>query len=831
MASPFRFFRKHKKALLVVAGVILILVFVISDSLPYLTGGSRTGGGDADAGSVAVSWDGGSLTNRQLNDLVFQRRILNSFLEQVQGLGEQSAYRAGVEPRQLHVQILRGPDSPQQGVEQSVVNTRIFADAARAAGMHVSNEALVQYLYELGRGNVTNDDMRAILKSMQSGVTIDYILDALREEMLARNYINSHQFAFETVTPDQRFADWLRVNDHVVLEAAPLPIEKFEVDVPKPTEEELAAFFDKYKAVEASPVMYFNTELPAATPGFAIPRKIDVQYIAANYDEFLKKVEGEITDAEIAKYYEENKDPLFIKADTTLIDKENEKDAATPAAEGEKGAETPSPPTNEPAPPAESNAAPESPATDAAIPEAAPPTESENQEPAKEVETAPADGKQSSLERSAVGGIFRLAAFQEKTEGSAAPANDAVPPAADASEAASSNEKDATVETESSAESAPPASAAPAATPPTAPAPPANAPAAPSATTPPEAEKNEKPKEFQPLDEVRDEIRRELATSRVVENLTKLTGDLEGEISGEFQKYFSEVLTAQADEKKPPAPPESLADLAPLAEKHGLKAGKTGPMSFLQLRETPIGKSGVAESGINLLALLFGSRELEMFQPVSTVDVDGNRYIAMKISDTPGKTPTLADVRDDVVKAWTRMKAAELAEKHAQEIAKKVQESKSSLANYFADDQSVKVATTDPFAELTGGDVGFIGGRIQRQPFRLSQPEGIIAPGPDFMKKAFDLKDGEVAAVMNNDRSIAYVIRVVEHEPPVSELQTAYLGEANTWPGQFALTNSHAQEAGRSFVNDIIGKSGLKWEGNHPDRIEQEEEPEKQEGG
>jgi hypothetical protein len=214
------------------------------------------------------------------------------------------------------------------------------------------------------------------------------------------------------------------------------------------------------------------------------------------------------------------------------------------------------------------------------------------------------------------------------------------------------------------------------------------------------------------------------------------------------------------------------------------------------------------------------------------MDVDGNRYIAMKISDSPGKVPTLAEVRDDVVKAWKRMKAAELAEKQAQEIAKKVQESKSKLADYFADDQSVKVVTTDPFAELTGGDVGFIGGRIQRQPYRLSQPEGIIAPGPDFMKKAFELKDGEVAAAMNNDRSIAYVIRVVNHQPPVSELKTAYLSEANTWPGQVALAGSHAQEAGRSFVNEIIGESGIKWEGNHPDKNEQDQpEGEKQEGG
>src|SRR5262249_23054606 len=60
-------------------------------------------------------------------------------------------------------------------------------------------------------------------------------------------------------------------------------------------------------------------EMPSRFPGFAIPRKIDVQYIEANYDKFLTKLESEVTNEEIAKFYDENKD-LFVKADTTLID-------------------------------------------------------------------------------------------------------------------------------------------------------------------------------------------------------------------------------------------------------------------------------------------------------------------------------------------------------------------------------------------------------------------------------------------------------------------------------------------------------------------------------
>ena len=42
MASPFHVFRRYQKGLLIVAGVILIFVFVLDDSLRVLMGGSHS---------------------------------------------------------------------------------------------------------------------------------------------------------------------------------------------------------------------------------------------------------------------------------------------------------------------------------------------------------------------------------------------------------------------------------------------------------------------------------------------------------------------------------------------------------------------------------------------------------------------------------------------------------------------------------------------------------------------------------------------------------------------------------------------------------------------
>ncbi len=762
--------------------VLLMLSWVVGDSLfNFFAGNKSSAGNSRSATATAVSWDGGKLTNQQINEMVMRRRMLNEFLGQVEAGGQRSAYEAGVEPRPLHVQVLRGPDSTAQHVEESVVQTKLFADAARAAGMSVSDAAVVQYLDELGRGNVTREDMRTILNRMRGGgrVSIDEILASLKEEMLARNYLNSNQYAFMTVTPDQGWRDWLRVNDRVVLEAAAIPTDKYLVDVKDPTDAELTEFYDKYKDQEKGPEVAFGTtELPSARPGFRIPRKLDIQFIEANYDSYLAKAEEKVTDEQIAKFYEEHKDPMFVKADTGILeDSGAKKDAGKTdsAAPGDKGAESSKPGS-------ESTVAPKS---DSKPADTAPPAKSEKDD------TKPSSEKHSSLRSRSSESVFHLVAFED-------PAKEEPGAKKDATADSKTAEAPAT-ETKDTAATPPAAAGAPAT-----PADSAAPPAAAAAATP------KKPLQFDPLDQVKDVIRRQIADNNVAEELTNLTTQIDGQLDADYNKYYGEVLNAQAEKRDAPTVPKSLTDLAPLAEKFGLKVSKTGPISLLELRETPIGKSVVADTGRALWQVFFFSKEFDLYQPITTVEhPDGNHYVAVKMADTPARTPPLAEIRDEVVKAWKFQKAAEIAQKNAEELAKKAQEAKSPLATFFADDPSIKVTRTDPFSELTGGDVGVVNGQIEQSPFRLSQPEGLHAPGPEFMEKVFQLKDGETAGLLSHDHTTAYVVRVVEHQPSINELRTAYLGEADTWSGLGNMIRQRFQEARSMLQQDIIGSAHL----------------------
>jgi hypothetical protein len=735
--------------MIAIAGVALMFVFVIGDPLMQYMGGSSSGGGGGTLpGEVAVSWDGGDLTNAELSQLVYQRVVVNAFLRNVEYIGRSAAYDSGVEPQPLRVEMIAGPERPQDGVERDVLRTHVFAEQAKAEGMRISDQYIVDYLQQLGRGYVTVDIIRQIIAQMQSAgrpVTDGFILDALRQEMLSRNFLASYAFSLDTLMPEQKWQDWLRVNDRIVLEAAAVPVASFVVDVPDPTDAELVAFYDQYKNREPQPERTGGLELPSPLPGFAKPRKVDLQYLRADFNKFLTKVEDEVTDAEIEKFYEDNKDPIFVSADSMLYGGDEQ-----PAAE-------------------EANEGDAKPAADAA--------------PADGAESAPEDNDQSSAAPTNKAGTFRLAAFQ--------PEDTAAESTGDSATAAAP-ENGAKLQVSDAFPTDPDAAAEP-------------------------------PKKFQPLEEVRDEIRRQIAEVRVSDQLEKLMGEIEHELNAKYTDYIGAVFDADAAGKPVPPPPAELADLTAVAEKHGLAVEKTGPVSFLELRDLPIGLSAQAATGnIPLLASVFG-RELELYQPISSFDLDNNRYIAMKTSDVAGSVPDLADVRSDVVRAYKLQKAADLALARAKDLAKKAQDSGSSLEVYFESDRDVKVIKTDPFAFLTVGNISRDTQQVQS--FRLSEPDGIVAAGPEFMQTVFNLGEGDVGAVLNHDHTQAYVVRIAEHLDTPAKLQQDFLAEADNWYGIPAMGREHAQIAVRVLLEDLLKSANVDWK-RTPDSMNEPTEEE-----
>jgi hypothetical protein len=84
-------------------------------------------------------------------------------------------------------------------------------------------------------------------------------------------------------------------------------------------------------------------------------------------------------------------------------------------------------------------------------------------------------------------------------------------------------------------------------------------------------------------------------------------------------------------------------------------------------------------------------------------------------------------------------------------------------------------------------------------------------PGDEFMKVVFSLEPGQTAVAFNEPRTVCYCIRLVNLEPPASELRDQFV-ESRSDPRRTGMVAQ--QEFSESFGRWIEGlekQYGLKW--------------------
>lgn len=793
MDSSFSYFRKHTAWFMVVLTVILMLSFVVMEPLMQVLGASGpSGGGSGGSGEVVVSWDGGKLTDAELKELVGRRQLLVTFLEQVYALGAQAAREDGSIDAAPSVAPLRLAFNQQQGVEQDVVNSHILQQAARDSGMTVSDQTVLDYVRALGRNKVDNEQLRQVLRMMEQGnrrLTFEFLFGLVRDELIARNFQMSYNYAFRTVLPRDRYRDWLAVNDRVTVETAAFPASDYLDQVGEPTEVEIEDFYNQHRDREPAPEIVFGVELPSSTPGFALPRRVSLQYLRADYQAALDAERDNVTGAEIAEYYEKNKSQ-FVKADDLLSSDSLGDDFFGESNDEPTGK---SEPANSEAD-EDKEAAPESSEAEDAAPADEPSSETEASEP----ETTEPESSKGEAEEAA-----------EKAD-TAEPTEPTEPTAGEEQSAARPRSPFRFVAMQS--DESTPANEAEADE--TAAAQPASSDPAESETTGGDA--TEKPAEpaveYQPLEEVSDTIRRQIAERRAAESIRDLMDQIETDLRKQYNEYFTSVVVNTPAGEAPAVPPASLSDLKPLAEKHGLELSVIEEGTFLSMRDTELGKSIVTRgAGANrpLFGLCFGDWDggVSNYEPVATLSRDSfDRYLVQRTADLPPATPELSEVRDQVVAAWKQDKAAQLALEAAQAKAAEAAESGQPLVDFFGDDSGVSVIETEPFSRMFQG---LPDPRTGLPTMQLGQPAAVTAAGPDFMEAVFD--NEKAAAALNHDHTIAYVVRVKSHSETAEELQKGYLESGGRWLGQPVMDAERGKALGAAFASQLVGEEGLDW--------------------
>jgi hypothetical protein len=575
-----------------------------------------------------------------------------------------------------------------------------------------------------------------------------------------------HQSALSADPPGWQWDYFRRLEQRATVEAVPVVVETFAGDVPAPSESVLRASYDKYK-----------NDLPqarSADPGFREPHRVQYEYLVAKRGLFEDEVAKEVTDEQVAEYYEKNKTSMFRAKPESAEAKPVAPEVKATGPEGKPAATEAKPAATE-AKPAATDAKPaETPATPAA-PAAAP-------KPADaKPEAAPAAPNPPTPKGAAIGGSpFRAVSFKQPAE---KPAEAAAKPAANTpkadtpkSDAPKSDTPADTVKKE----------AAPAA-PPTA----ADKPAA-------DEKKTEDAAQFEPLDAVKDDIRKRLARERADARIDAIFTAVAGDVG----RYAEDYALWQA--RKPagveaPRPP----DLAKIAEKQGLISGRSdlvapdaafaaggigGSFEFVQ---DPSSRFGIRQQ--RWLDQMFGTGSMSL-RPIRSRDVEGNRYLSWRTEDQPEFTPSFETARSGVERAWRIVEGRDLAKKRAESLAQQAS---------FGGDET-KAIQVGPFSWLEQGMGG--GGALV-----LSQPEGISMPGDEFMRAVFSLEPGKTAVAFNEPRTVCYVIRLVSQEPPAAELQEKFIAGRNDRQKIGMVAQREASNTFRELIEGMQKRYRLDW--------------------
>ncbi|MBA3316401.1 MAG: hypothetical protein H0T47_24340 [Planctomycetaceae bacterium] len=797
MASPFQIFRKNQRVLMALLVGFSMIAFIAADvitpqNFPIFVGAllgalalwllSGKGGAEgwliAAVGGIlgavvgvygpnlfrdntAIYTDRGSLSMEEIDAIARRQDQANQFLSFAYNTVIEKAPKDKPPPIPQPSLFRFVSVSDAASMRENAVLTYLFGQEAEELGIRVDDGDVTRYIRDVTGGQLTNADLRRIRNEMQIG-TGD-LVEVLREQIKAQD-------AFRLLvprtgpTPQELWADFEKLSNEAQVTAVTIPAEAFVSQIEEPGDEELAQFFQQYRSVP-----------PAAdgTPGFLVPRQVQVAYVEAALDDIKKSIKPP-TDAEVRAFYDKNRAQFEFEKNRPGMGAPTGAEGVAPKTSAESPPATPAEPTPEEASPTES-------ATDAAesdaAPETASPTENEPVQDEAPADPAPSDApneNEASLKRAET----EFVAFQPED----APTT-AEPPA---------------TETEPDA----PTSEAPTSEAPTSEAPTQDPPAlpAPSATdTPPAEPTQETLNEIQEdlfnqqardaadakLEKARDDI--DLIVERVMDAVPLPDDSRDAEQRNAYEKRRREAVR------------KVVAEMKAYAKKNDLKFQTTPYLSAMELYESDdyaIGKAVKWEEN----APLFGRDTTPIVetifsmspeQPLTTIPAQSllneSRYVALKIADAPARPAALTEegMRDRVVKAWKLREARQLAKDRADELAAAAKKSKGltevakdATVTGKADGKKLTTTTVGPFSWLrrsTAPRTDFAPPEIL--PSELPQ---LPDAGEQFMETVFDeLKVGETGVAPARDESAYYVVHIDSKslESNLAEVREKFLRE------------------------------------------------------
>jgi hypothetical protein len=281
---------------------------------------------------------------------------------------------------------------------------------------------------------------------------------------------------------------------------------------------------------------------------------------------------------------------------------------------------------------------------------------------------------------------------------------------------------------------------------------------------------------FKTLEEVKEDIRKQLAQPIAQEAKNKAVKEVLDAIN-EYGRRYRRWQSVKEFKKAAAEDPGKL-DVASVTSKHGFQVGTTPLVDRHEVTAYDVGKNvmtfdfaALQRGDPNIMRsfadMAFGEDEPPYDAREANSSEPDVSYIYFRTAEEKAKDVTLDEVRQQVIEAWKKSRAFELAKADAEKLATKAKDAKS-LAEAVGD--PTKVVTPPPFSWMTTGSMAMGFGEPE-----LGNVAGVDLAGQEFMQAVYALKAGETGVAPNQAHTKVYVVRLVGHDPSEEVLRQRFL--------------------------------------------------------
>jgi peptidyl-prolyl cis-trans isomerase D len=276
---PFEVFRRNQRVLLAVFGILAMISFVLSDSVPRLL---NAGAGPRDP-EVAKLF-GKPVYRSELQEMARQRSRANQFLN-------------GLMP------YMR--DQFGSLKDRELIDAIILEREADRLGMPATAAVGRDYLKAITGGRMNSDLFEMLYSRFSSEISQEQLLADLANQVRIRKV--RELLGFPMVTPYDVYEAYRDQTERVADKLVEIPIENFLTKAGEPSDAEVKALYDEYKDVLPDP--------SRETPGFKVPRQVQVEFLSLDGNAKARGYRDKLTDAELQAYYENHKTEFKVPSE------------------------------------------------------------------------------------------------------------------------------------------------------------------------------------------------------------------------------------------------------------------------------------------------------------------------------------------------------------------------------------------------------------------------------------------------------------------------------------------------------------------------------------